>query len=73
MRGGAAASNMLDAFVAQRTHIDAAQQMFSSTQEDGRDGQVQLVNKGSPQILPNCGYAAAQPDVATARRIPRLL
>ena len=40
MRGGAATRNVLDALVAQRTDIDTAQQMFSSTEEDGRDGQV---------------------------------
>ena len=73
MRGGTRACDVLYALVAQRTDIDTLQQMFASTEQDGCDGQVQLVNKGSAQILPNSGYAATQPDGATARRIPRLL
>ena len=73
MRGGTSARDVLYALVAQRTGIDTVEQMFARTEQDGRDGQVQLVDEGSAQILPNCGYASTQPDVATGRSIPRLL
>jgi hypothetical protein len=72
MRGCTSACDVLYALVAQCTEIDTVQQMFASTEQDGRDGQVQFVNEGSAQILPNCGYAATHPDVATGRSIPRL-
>ncbi len=73
MRGGSCACDMLYALIAQGTDIDTVQQMLARTEQDGRDGQVQLINKSCTQILPNCGNAATQPDVATVRRIPRLL
>ena len=73
MRGGTSARDVLDAFIAQRAEIDTVQQMFPGPEQDGRDRQVQLVDQGGAQILPNGGHAAAQPDVAAARRVPRLL
>ena len=73
MRSSTSACHVLYALVAQRTDIDTAQQMLAGTEQDGRDGQVQFVNEGSAQILPNCGNAATQPDIAAVRRIPRLL
>lgn len=69
MRGGTSAGDVLDALVAQRTDIDTVQQVFARTEKHGRDGQLQLVHKGSAQILPDCGDAATQPNVAAARRI----
>jgi hypothetical protein len=73
MRSGAGACHMLHALIAQRTNIDTVQQMLAGTKQDGRDGQVQLVDEGSAKILPDRGNAATQPDIATVRRIPRLL
>ena len=55
MRGGTSARDVLYALISQRTDIDTVQEMFPSTEQDGRDGQVQLVNEGSAQILPNRG------------------
>src|SRR5437667_8491438 len=34
---------------------------------------MQLVNQAGAQILPDCGYAAAEADIAAARRSVRLL
>src|SRR5438034_7405658 len=34
---------------------------------------MQLVNQAGAQILPDCGYAAAETDIAAARRSTRLL
>src|SRR6267378_2204242 len=47
--------------------------MLASTEQNGRDGEVQLVNECRAQVLPNRGYAATQSDVAAPRRIRRLL
>src|SRR5512135_214642 len=48
-------------------HIDAGPEMLPATEQDGSDGEVQLVNQGRAQILPNGGYAAAEADVTAAR------
>ena len=65
--------SVLDALVAQRAHVDAVQEMLAGAEQDGRDRQVQLVDETGAQILPDRGYASAQPDVAAGRRILRLL
>ena len=44
MRGDTSAREVLDAFISQRTDIDTVQEMFPGAEQDGRDGQVQLVN-----------------------------
>src|SRR6266849_8812494 len=49
------------------------QQMFPSTEQDRRNGEVELVDEGFAQVLPNRSYASTQSDVAAARRIPCLL
>ena len=72
MRSGTSACHVLYALIAQRTNIDTVQQMLAGTKQDGRDGQVQLVDKSSAKILPDRGNAATQPDIAAARGIPRL-
>ena len=72
MRSGTSACHVLYALIAQRTDIDTVQQMLAGTKQDGRDGQVQLVDEGSAKILPDRGNTATQPDIATVRGISRL-
>src|SRR5258706_15957701 len=52
--------------------MDVVQEMLPETEQDGRDGEMQLVDQGGAQILPNGGYAAAEAHVAAARRSARL-
>src|SRR5512144_1363219 len=73
MRRVTSASDVVHTLVSQPTHIDTVQEMFPSTEQDRRDGEVQLINECSAEILANCGYAPTQPDVAAACRIPRSL
>src|SRR5881396_4088073 len=67
------ARNVLRAFIAQSTHIDVVQEMLPGTEQDRSDGEVQLVDQGGAQILPNNGYAATEADVAATGRSGRLL
>ena len=73
MRGRATACDVVDALVAQRTEIDPAQKMLPGPEQDGRDGQVQLVNEAGAEVLPDRGHAATQSDVAAACGVPGLL
>src|SRR5258707_8114173 len=47
--------------------------MLARTKQDGSDGEMQLVDQGGAQILPNRGYAATEAHVAAARCSGRLL
>src|SRR5882762_8206273 len=47
--------------------------MLPGTEQDGPDGEMQLVNQAGAQILPDGGYAAAEAHVARARCGARLL
>src|SRR5258708_16818239 len=47
--------------------------MLPGTEQDRPDGEMQLVDQGGAQILPNGGYAAAEADVAASRCGLRLL
>src|SRR5216117_504739 len=67
------ARNVLRAFIAQSTHIDVVQEMLPGTEQDRSDREVQLVDQGGAQILPNNGYAATEADVAATGRSGRLL
>src|SRR5216117_2912825 len=67
------ARNALRAFIAQSTHIDVVQEMLAGTEQHRPDGEMQVVNQGGAQILPNSRYAATEADVATARCSARLL
>src|SRR5260370_34755643 len=71
--GRAFARDRLRAFIAQGAHIDVVQEILPGTEQDGSDGEMQLVDQAGAQILPNRGYAAAEADVAAARRGGRLL
>src|SRR5882762_11018037 len=70
--GRAFARNVLRAFIAQGAHIDVVQEMLPGTEQDRPDGEMQFVNQGGAQILPNSGYAATEADVAAVRRGARL-
>src|SRR5206468_11664983 len=48
-------------------------QMLAGAEQDRSNGEMQLVNQGGAQILPDSGYAATETHVATARRGSRLL
>src|SRR5712671_470539 len=71
--GRAFARDVLCAFIAQSTHIDGVQKMLPGTEQDRPDGEMQLINQGGTQILPNRGYAATEADVAAVRCSGRLL
>jgi hypothetical protein len=60
------ARDVLCAFEAQSTHIDVVQDMLPGPEQDRSDGEMQLVNQGGAQILPNSEYVAAEADVAVA-------
>src|SRR5690349_7517080 len=68
----AIAGNRLHAFVAQRGQIDTGEQGVALPEQHWPDGQVQLVDEPRAQILTDRRHAAAQPDISTARRLPRL-
>ncbi len=61
------------AFIAQSTQIDAVQEMLPGAEQDGSDGEMQLVDQAGPQILPNRGHAATEADIAAAGCRGRLL
>src|SRR5207248_9685141 len=46
--------------------------MLARAQQDGSNGEMQLVNQGSAQILPDRGHATTEAYVAGARCISRL-
>src|SRR5258708_6896939 len=71
--GRTLARDALRAFIAQSTHIDVVQEMLPGTEQDRPDGEMQLVDQGGAQILPNGGYAATEAHVAAARCSGRLL
>src|SRR3989454_11032844 len=72
-RGSPLARDILRAFIAQAAHIDAVQEMLPGTEQDGPDGEMQLVDQAGAQILPDSGYAATEADVAAVRCSARLL
>src|SRR5258708_29136969 len=63
----------LGAFIAQSAHVDALQEMLPRTEQDGWDGEMQLVDQGRAPILPNGGHATAEANVAAACCGARLL
>jgi hypothetical protein len=60
-------------FVAQRRQIEPGEQGFPRAEYNGPDGQMQLVDETTAQVLPNGRHATAEPDVPIARRVPSLL
>src|SRR5271170_1675519 len=64
---GTLAGCELRAFVAQRMGIDAIPEMFAGSEQHRPDGQMQLVNQPSAQVLADGGYAAPEPNIAAAR------
>ncbi len=73
MSGRTRACDVLHAFVAQSAQIDTIQQVFSRSEQDGRDSQMKFVDESRKEILPDGGDAAAKPDVPPARRSSRLV
>src|SRR2546423_12216402 len=71
--GRAVARDVLRAFIAQGAHVDVVQEMLAETEQDGPDGEMQLVDQGGAEILADSGDAAAEADVAGARCSPCLL
>src|SRR4051794_35629181 len=53
--------------VAKAWQVDACKQGFTATQNDGRQREVQLVDRSRQQILADRGNAAADLDVQGAR------
>src|SRR2546430_3466048 len=68
--GRAFARDVFRAFIAQGAHVDVVQEMLAGTEQDGPDGEMQLVDQGGAQILADNGDAAAEADVAGARCSP---
>ena len=71
--GRTLARDVLRAFIAQSTHIDVVQEILPGSEQDRSDSEMQLVNQGGAQILPDSGYAATEADVAAAGGRGRLL
>ena len=61
VRGGAGAGDMLGAFVAQGAKIDPLQEMLAAAEQDGSDGEVELVDETGLEKLPDRGDPATQP------------
>jgi hypothetical protein len=49
--------------IAQPEQVDPREQTLASSEQDGRDGEVQLVHEARLQVLPDRGDAAAEPHV----------
>src|SRR5215471_13607604 len=47
--------------------------MLPGAEQDGADGEMQLIDQRSLQVLPKCRYAAAEADIESARRGTGLL
>ena len=54
---------VLDALVAQRAQIHVSHQVLAAAEQHGPDGQVELVDEPSTQILPGRRYATAQAHI----------
>ena len=61
------AGDVFHTFIAQGAHIDIVPKMLPGTEQDRADGEMEFVDQGGAQILPNGGYTAAETDVAFAR------
>src|SRR5215470_17465522 len=71
--GGALACGGLRALVAEGARVDSVQEMLSRAKQDRRDREVELIDQAGLQVLPDRRDAAAETDVAAARRGSRLL
>ena len=70
---GIRALDMPLAVIAESVDIDAVQQVLAATEEDGRDGDVEVVDEAGLEILADCGCAAAEADVFAFRGVLCLL
>src|SRR5437879_448237 len=60
---GALTGRVLDAFVAQRAHVEAFEQMFAFAKEDGREDEVQFVDESRADVLADDRDATAEPHI----------
>src|SRR5262249_26786965 len=68
----ALARDRFGAFIAQSMHVDSVQQMLARAEQDGPGSEMQFIDQGRTQILPDREYAAAETDVTSVRRCERL-
>src|SRR3954447_20478968 len=73
VRGRAPAGGVLHALVAERSQVDAVEQLLAAAEEDGRDDEVQVVDQARLQELPDRRNTSAKADVLPLRRLTRLL
>src|SRR5688500_3675119 len=59
--------------VAERRQVEAGEQVLPGAEQDGRHGEVHLVDQAGLQILTNGGDAATDANVVAAGRGPRTL
>lgn len=55
--------HVFDTSVAKRQHVDICKEILPGAEQDRRDGNMHLVYQSRAQILPDRGYATAQPDI----------
>jgi hypothetical protein len=62
--GGFLRRNELNAFVSQRAHVDPFEQPLARAQQDGRNGDVQLIDQAPAKILlDDADRSAAQTNI----------
>ena len=66
MRGGASARDVLRAFVAQRAHVDAVQEMLSVPSRTGAIARCSSSMRPRAQVLPDRGHASTDADIPPA-------
>jgi len=69
VRNGTRAWDVFEILVAERAYVDPVQQMLSGAEQDGRDGELHLVDQAGAQVLSNRGNAATQSNVETVRGV----
>src|SRR4051812_37204836 len=65
---GSFAREVLRTLIAQCACVDALQKILAGPKQYGPDREVEFIDDSGLQVLPDGGYAAAQPDIATAGR-----
>src|ERR1019366_2372881 len=63
---GAFAGHALHALVTQSAHVDSAENVLACSEQNGRHRQVEFVDEPGPEVLPDRGDAAANPNVFLA-------
>src|SRR5437773_10101642 len=60
-----------NAFVSQSPQVDAFEQSLSTTEQDRRDSNVQLIDKALTKIRLDCAGPTANSHVSSGRRLSR--